>query len=160
MARFKDLKIAVESGLSPGTEFDFVWDSVGPPLLPADVGERLEFYLDTFVSELATRVPPGTKIERDGAINSYRIFLTSPKIRGKRAGIAVNIDPHGNALIIYLRRFVPWSRYWMFLPILGIPGRTTAAHHAIADELQKSADAALKATFPEAAPFTWRRDAM
>lgn len=157
MPRYCELPVAAAQGPSPGTEFGCVWDSVGPPLLPSDVGERFEVYLDTFVAELTARVPAGTAVERDATRNTYRVFLTSPKMQGKRSGLAVDFDLRGNALIIYLRRFLPWSKYWLILP-WGMGHRATPAHAAISDILQQAADAALRTTFPLAAPFTWRED--
>lgn len=158
MGRFRELPIAVTRGLSPGREFGHVWDSVGPPLLPPDVGQKLESYVDTFATELAARLPAGTQVERDGTPNEYRVFITSPKTKGKRSGLAINFDRLGSGLAIYLRRFVPNSKYALFLPWGSWPGEATPAHEAISDTLQQITTLALEATFPGAAPMTWRSD--
>lgn len=159
MSRFRELPIALAKGLSPGREFGCVWDSVGPPLLPSDVGEKLETYLDTFIAELATQLPSGSQIERDETPNEFRLFITSPRMQGTRSGLAINFDRLGPGLVIYLRRFVPASKCALFLPWGSWPSRATTARAAISDKLQQAAVAALEATFPKAGPFTWRNDA-
>lgn len=156
MGRFRELPIALTRGLSPGREFGHVWDSVGPPLLPSDVLEKLESYVDTFATELSARLPSGAQVERDGTPNEYRVFITSPKMKGRRCGLAVNFDRLGPGLAIYLRRFVPKSKYALFLPWGSWPGKATTTHAEISDTLQQAAVAALEATFPAAVPFTWR----
>lgn len=158
MPAFATLPQASTHGLYPGHQFGMVWDSVGPPHLPKDVADRLQEFLDTLVRELLSRLPAGTTVERDTEPNKSRIFITSLPRRRKKAGLAVNIDLQGSAtLIIYLRRFLPWSRFH-FLPFASRPTRATPLHHEIADELQAVVNAALEATFPDAAPFKWRED--
>lgn len=158
MSRFRELPIALAKGLSPGREFGCVWDSVGPPLLPSDVVEKLDTYLDIFIAELAPRLPAGTQIERDETPNEFRLFITSPRMQGTRSGLAINFDRLGPGLVIYLRRFVPSSKYALFLPWGSWPSRATPARSAISDRLQQAAVAALEATFPAAVPFSWKSE--
>lgn len=158
MPRFRELLISPVKAFTPGREFGCVWDSVGPPLLPSDVGEKFETYLDLFVGELVARIPEHTEVERDGTKGVFRIFLTSPKMEGKRSGLSIDFIVNGNTLIIHLRRFLPYGKFWLISPIGTGAKRPTLAHVAIADVLQKATTAALEAIFPGAAPFGWREE--